>query len=70
MATVRQRFWTLVIRRSGRFCPEFGSFVRGEAIVKMSELRRKGVPRTDLKIIACDPDLAAITKDVEALNDA
>jgi hypothetical protein len=70
MATVRQRFWTLVIRRGGRFCPEFGSFVRGEAIVKMSELRRKGVSRTDLKIIASDPDLAAITKDVEALNDA
>ena len=70
MATVRQRFWTLVIRRGGRFCPEFGSFVRGEAIVKISELRRKGVPRTDLKIIASDPDLAAITKDLEALNDA
>jgi hypothetical protein len=44
--------------------------VRGEAIVKMSELRRKGVPRTDLKIIASDPDLAAITKDLEALNHA
>ena len=70
MATVRQRFWTLLIRRGGRFCPEFGSFVRGEAIVKMSELRRKGVSRTDLKIIASDPDLAAITKGVEALNDA
>jgi hypothetical protein len=70
MSTVRQRFWTLVIRRGGRFCPEFGSFVRGEAIVKMSELRRKRVPRTDLKIIASDPDLAAITKDLEALNDA
>ena len=70
MATVKQRFWTLVIRRGGRFCAEFGSFVRGEAIVKMSELRRKGVPRTDLKIIASDPDLAAITKDLEALNDA
>ena len=38
--------------------------------VEMSELRRKGVPRGDLKIIASDPDLAAITKDVEALNDA
>jgi len=70
MATVRQRFWTLVIRRGGHFCPEFGSFVRGEAIVKMSELRRKGVPRTDLKIIASDPDLAAMTKGLEALNDA
>ena len=38
--------------------------------ILMSELRRKGVPRGDLKIIASDPDLAAITKDVEALNDA
>ena len=57
-------------RREGRFLPEFGSFVRGEAIAKMSELRRKGVRRSDLKIIASDPDLAAITKDVEALNDA
>ena len=36
----------------------------------MSELRGKGVRRVDLKIIASDPDLAAITKDVEALNDA
>ena len=59
---VRKRFWTLLIRRERRFLPEFGSFVRGEAIVKMSELRRKGVPRTDLKL--------RITKDVEALNDA
>ena len=70
MATVRKRFWTLVIRRDGRFIPEFGSFVRGDVIVKMSELRRKGVPRSDLKIIASDPDLAAITKDVDALNNA
>jgi hypothetical protein len=67
---VRKRFWTLLARREGRFVPEFGSFVRGEAIFKMSEFRRKGVPRSDLKIIASDPDLAAITKDVEALNDA
>jgi hypothetical protein len=67
---VRKRFWTLLIRRDGRFLPEFGSFVRGEAIAKMSELRLKGVRRSDLKIIASDPDLAAITKDVEALNDA
>jgi hypothetical protein len=36
----------------------------------MSELRLKGVLRRDLKIIASDPDLAAITKDIEALNDA
>jgi hypothetical protein len=70
MATARKRFWTLVIRRDGRFIPEFGSFVRGDVIVKMSELRRKGVPRSDLKIIASDPDLAAIAKDLEALNDA
>jgi hypothetical protein len=67
---IRKRFWTLLARREGRFLPEFGSFVRGEAIAKMSELRRKGVRRIDLKIIASDPDLAAITKDVEALNDA
>jgi hypothetical protein len=67
---VRNRFWTLLVRREGRFLPEFGSFVRGEAIAKMSELRRKGVRRIDLKIIASDPNLAAITKDVEALNDA
>jgi hypothetical protein len=70
MATAKNRFWTLLIRREGRFLPEFGSFVRGEAIDKMSELRRKGVRRIDLKIIASDPNLAAITKDVEALNDA
>ena len=67
---VRKRFWTLLARREGRFLPEFGSFVRGEAIAEMSELRLKGVRRSDLKIIASDPDLAAITKDVEALNDA
>ncbi|MBV8797086.1 MAG: hypothetical protein JO136_19285 [Hyphomicrobiales bacterium] len=66
----RKRFWTLLVRREGRFLPEFGSFVRGEAIAKMSELRLKGVRRSDLKIIASDPDLAAIKKDVEALNDA
>ena len=70
MAAVRKRFWTLLVRREGRFLPAFGSFVRGEAIVKMSELRRQGVRRSDLKIIASDPDLAAITKEVEALNDA
>jgi hypothetical protein len=40
----------------------FGSFVRGEAIAKMSEWRRKGVRRSDLKIIASDPELAAIAK--------
>ena len=49
--SVRKRFWTLVIRRDGRFIPEFDSFVRGDVIVKMSELRRKGVPRSDLKIM-------------------
>ena len=67
---VRNRFWTLLARREGRFLPEFGSFVRGDVIVKMSELRRNGVPRGDLKIIASDPDLAAIARDLEALNDA
>ena len=54
----------------GAFFPSSAAFVRGDVIVKMSELRRKGVPRSDLKIIASDPDLAAIAKDVEALNDA
>ena len=67
---VRNRFWTLLVRREGRFLPEFGSFVRVEAIAKMSELRRNGVRRIDLKIIASDPDLGAITKAIEALNDA
>ena len=43
---VRNRFWTLLARREGRFLPEFGSFVRGEAIAKMSELQRKGVPHS------------------------
>ena len=65
---VRKRFWTLLVRRDGRFLPEFGSFARGDVIVKRSELRRKGVPRSDLKIIASDPDLAAISRDLEALN--
>ncbi len=36
----------------------------------MSEWRRKGVRRSDLKIFASDPDLIAIKKDLEALNDA
>jgi hypothetical protein len=36
----------------------------------MREWRRKGVCRSDLKITASDPGLAAITKDLEALNDA
>ena len=70
MAAAKNRFWTVLIRREGRFLPDFGSFVRGEAIAKMSELRLKGVRRSDLKIIASDPNLAAIKKDVEALNDA
>jgi hypothetical protein len=35
----------------------------------MSEWRRKGVRRSDLKIIASDPAPAAITTAVEALND-
>jgi hypothetical protein len=70
MAAAKNRFWTLLIRREGRFLPEFGSFARGEAITKMSELRLKGIRRSDLKIIASDPNLAAIEKDVEALNDA
>ena len=38
---IRKRFWTLLARREGRFLPEFGSFVRGDVIVKMSELRAR-----------------------------
>lgn len=34
----------------------------------MSEWRRKGFRRSDLKIVASDPDPAAITRAVEALN--
>jgi hypothetical protein len=36
----------------------------------MSEWRLRGVPRGDLKVIASDPDVTAIKKDIEALNDA
>jgi hypothetical protein len=68
MVTVRGRYRTHAVRHDRRFFPEFGSFVRGEAIAKMSEWRRKGVRRINLKIIAPDPDPAAITKAVEALN--
>jgi hypothetical protein len=57
------------MRRDGRFSPELCSFVRGEAIAKMSEWRRKGVCRSDLRIITSDPELAAIAKDLAALND-
>jgi hypothetical protein len=53
-------------RRKARL--ETGSFVRGEAIAKMSEWRRKGFRRSDLKIIASDPDPAAIIKAVDALK--
>jgi hypothetical protein len=70
MATVKQRYWTLVVRHDGRFVPEMGSFVRGEAITKMSEWRRKGFRRSDLKIIGSDPDPAAIIKALSSLNDA
>ena len=68
MVTARRGYRTLAVRHDGRFFPEFGSFVRGEAIAKMSEWRRKGVRRSNLKIIASDPDPAAITQAVEALN--
>ena len=68
MITARRRYWVLAVRHDRGFFPEFGSFVRGEAIAKMSEWRRKGVRRSNLKIIASDPDQAAITQAVEALN--
>jgi hypothetical protein len=63
-----RRFWTLAVRRNEHFVPEFGSFVRGEAISAMSEWRRKGVRRADLKNVASDPDLASIERAVAALN--
>jgi hypothetical protein len=68
MTVTRQRFWTLAVRHNERFVPEFGSFVRGEAIAAMSEWRRKGVRRANLKIVASDRDLAAIENAVAALN--
>lgn len=68
MTATRRRFWTLAVRRNERFVSEFGSFVRDEAITAMSEWRRKGVRRANLKIVASDPDPAAIEKAVEALN--
>jgi hypothetical protein len=68
MTVTRRRFWTLAVRQSERFVPEFGSFVRGEAIAAMSDWRRRGVRRANLKIVGSDPDPAAIEKAVEALN--
>jgi hypothetical protein len=70
MSKPSQRFWILAVRHDGRFVAEFGSFVRGEVIVEMSERRRKGVRRSDLKIIASDPLRDAIEKAVAALNGA
>ena len=67
MITAGRRYRTLAVRHDSLFL-EFGSFVRGEAIAKMSEWRRKGVRRSNLKIIASDPDPAAITQAVEALE--
>jgi hypothetical protein len=46
MATVRKRFWTLVIRQDDHFRPEFGSFVLGRG------KRAQRSSSTDLKIIA------------------
>jgi hypothetical protein len=70
MINPSRRFWILAVRRDGRFVAEFGSFVRGEAIAEMSERRRSGVRRSDLKIIASDPDPDAMEKAVAALNEA
>jgi hypothetical protein len=68
MTTMRGRYWTLAVRHNGSFVPEFGSFVRGEAIAEMSKWRRRGFRRVDLKIIASDADKAAIEKAVEVLD--
>jgi hypothetical protein len=69
MTKANRRYWTLAIRHDDRFVPEFGSFVRGEVIVEMSEKRRNGVRRSDLKIVASDPDRDSIEKAVAALTD-
>jgi hypothetical protein len=68
MVTARRGYRTLAIRHDGRFFPEFGSFVRGEGVAKISERRRKGIRRIDLKIIASDPNPPAVTTAVEELN--
>jgi len=68
MINPSRRFWILAVRHNGRFVAEFGSFVRGEVIAEMSERRRKGVRRSDLKIIASDPVQDAVEKAVAALN--
>jgi hypothetical protein len=70
MINPSRRFWILAVRRGGRFVPEFGSFVRGEVIVEMSQRRRGGVRRSDMNILAADPDRDAIEMALAALNDA
>jgi hypothetical protein len=70
MINPSRRFWILAVRHDGRFVPEFGSFVRGEVIVEMSARRRNGVRRSDMKIVAADPDRDAVKKAVAVLNDA
>jgi hypothetical protein len=70
MINPSRRFWILTVRHDGRFVPEFGSFVRGEVIVEMSQRRRNGVRRSDLKIVASYPDRDAIEKAIAVLNDA
>jgi hypothetical protein len=68
VTATRRRFWTLAVRHNERFVAEFGSFVRGEVIAAMSEWRRKGVRRPNLKIVASAPDAVAIEKAVAALS--
>jgi hypothetical protein len=69
MINAARRYWTLAVRHDGLFVPEFGSYVRGEVIAEMSKWRRRGVRRVDLKIVASDPDQAAIDEAIAALND-
>ena len=70
MIKASRRYWPLAVRHDGFFVREFSSFVRGEVIEEMSEWRRKGVRRSDLKIVASDPEQAAIDEAIGALNDA
>jgi hypothetical protein len=70
MGAIRRRYWTLAVRHGDCFVPEFGSFIRGEAIAEMSKWRRRGIRRANLKIVASDGDTVAIEKAVQALNGA
>ena len=49
---------------------EFGSWVRDEVAFERDEYRGKGVPASDLKIVACDGRQSSIDAAVAKLNAA